>query len=55
MTKSSQSGQDLVLQYLKKQRRPYNSQDISLNLKGALSKTQVVKVLQEAYEQGLLP
>ncbi|KAL2916190.1 PSMC3 interacting protein [Polyrhizophydium stewartii] len=43
--------QDLVLLYLRKQNRPYNANDIFSNMRGAVAKTALAKILAACAEQ----
>ncbi|KAF2723494.1 TBPIP-like protein [Polychaeton citri CBS 116435] len=42
---------DLVLQYLKKQNRPYSATDISANLKNRVTKAAAAKLLKDMHER----
>jgi 26S proteasome regulatory subunit (ATPase 3-interacting protein) len=45
---SAIEAEKIAVEYLKKQNRPYNSTDIFNNLKGAVSKTALLKVVHQA-------
>ncbi|KAJ6603149.1 TBPIP-domain-containing protein [Mycena sp. CBHHK59/15] len=49
-----QEAEDLVLDYVKKMNRPYGAVDVSANLKGAVPKTAVQKILLALAEKGEL-
>ncbi|KAK2467864.1 hypothetical protein APHAL10511_000159 [Amanita phalloides] len=49
-----QEAEDKVLEYLKKMNRPYGAVDVSANLKGAVSKAAVQKILVSLAEKGEL-
>ncbi|KAJ6558472.1 TBPIP-domain-containing protein [Mycena vulgaris] len=49
-----QDAENLVLDYVKRMNRPYGAVDVSANLKGAVPKTAVQKVLVSLAERGLL-
>ncbi|MCJ1475201.1 hypothetical protein MMC13_003861 [Lambiella insularis] len=44
----------MVLDYLKKQNRPYSATDISANLHNKVTKTSAVKTLKDLHEQNLI-
>lgn len=43
---------EILINYLKRQNRPYNGNDVFTNLKGAIPKTQVLKLLAALLEAG---
>ena len=49
--KSNENCEQIILQYLKKQNRPYSAMDIFNNLHGSVGKTQIVKVLTNLQEK----
>ncbi|KAK7057470.1 TBPIP-domain-containing protein [Favolaschia claudopus] len=49
-----QEAEDLVLDYVKRMNRPYGAVDVSANLKGAVPKTAVQKILLALAEKGEL-
>ncbi|KAJ7188569.1 TBPIP-domain-containing protein [Mycena filopes] len=49
-----QDAEDLVLDYVKKMNRPYGAVDVAANLKGAVPKTAVQKILVALAEKGEL-
>ncbi|KAJ6495657.1 TBPIP-domain-containing protein [Mycena vitilis] len=49
-----QEAEDLVLEYVKRMNRPYGAVDVSANLKGAVPKTAVQKILLALAEKGEL-
>ncbi|KAJ6593611.1 TBPIP-domain-containing protein, partial [Mycena capillaripes] len=49
-----QDAEDLVLDYVKRMNRPYGAVDVSANLKGAVPKTAVQKILLALAEKGEL-
>ncbi|KAJ7287338.1 TBPIP-domain-containing protein [Mycena rebaudengoi] len=49
-----QEAEDLVLEYVKRMNRPYGAVDVSANLKGAVAKTNVQKILLALTEKGEL-
>jgi len=51
---SDQEAEDVVLEYLQKQNRPYNAIMLYENLHGAVGKTQAVKILQELADKGII-
>jgi len=44
----------LILDYLRKQNRPYSATDISANLKNRVTKTAAAKLLKDMHERGEL-
>eukprot|EP00397_Hematodinium_sp_SG-2012_P056195 GEMP01069135.1.p1 GENE.GEMP01069135.1~~GEMP01069135.1.p1 ORF type:complete len:201 (+),score=47.66 GEMP01069135.1:29-631(+) len=51
---TGQEAEDAVLQYLAKQNRPYNAQNIFDNLHGCVVKTSVVSILDKLASEGRL-
>ncbi|KAJ7647543.1 TBPIP-domain-containing protein [Roridomyces roridus] len=49
-----QEAEDLVLEYVRRMNRPYGAVDVSANLKGAVPKTAVQKILLALAEKGEL-
>lgn len=47
-----QEAEDLILKYMREVNRPYGAIDITANLKGAVAKAQVQKVLQALADRG---
>jgi TBPIP/Hop2 winged helix domain len=50
----SNQSQEIILNYLNSQNRPYNAVDVFNNLKGVLSKPIVVKTLAELVSKGIV-
>ncbi|QGA21393.1 hypothetical protein EYB26_009103 [Talaromyces marneffei] len=48
---SGDSGSALILEYLRKQNRPYSALDVSTNLHGKVTKTYTMKALKEMHER----
>ncbi|KAI8923541.1 Tat binding protein 1-interacting protein-domain-containing protein [Entophlyctis helioformis] len=54
MASQQQQQQNLVLAYLRKQNRPYNANDIFSNMKGAIAKAALAKLLATCADQKLI-
>ncbi|KAI9347951.1 Tat binding protein 1-interacting protein-domain-containing protein [Zopfochytrium polystomum] len=57
ISKGKENGGDVaetILKYMKNQNRPYSATDVNLNLKNAIPKATVAKVLAQLLDQGLI-
>ena len=54
MVNPSQTDENLILDYLVTQNRPYGGTDIFNNLHGKVGKANVAKILTSLYERGII-